>query len=73
MNAETRRSPRYYVSLVSLHLIVLSLLFLAQDLTVGFLPVWNTLRVGPVPIRPFVFLVTSVMLSRRYVRVVPRN
>ncbi len=61
--------PRYYVSLVSGHLLVLSVLFLVQDLTLGFLPFWNNLQIGPVPVRPFVFVATSLFLSHRYFRV----
>ena len=73
MNAQSHHSPRYYVSLFSSHLLVLSMLFLAQDLTLGFLPFWNSLRVGPIPIRPFVFIVTSLVLSRRYFRIQPHR
>lgn len=60
---------RYYISLWGGHLLVLSVLFLVQDLTLGFLPFWTTLHVGPVPVRPFVFVVTSFYLSHRYFRI----
>jgi len=60
---------RYYVSFFGGHLLVISALFLSQELTLGFLPFWNFLHVGPVPLRPFVFVATSIYLSRRYFQI----
>lgn len=62
-------TPRYYVSLAGGHLLVLSGLFLAQELTLGFLPFWRFIHMGILPLSPFVFLATSIWLSRRYFRV----
>lgn len=62
-------SPRYYVSLVGGYLVVWSVLFLAQEFTLGFLPFWNHLHLGHVPLRPFVFLASSIYLIRRFFRV----
>lgn len=62
-------SPRYYVSLWGGHLLIFTGLFLLQDLTFGFLPFWNLFHVGLVPLRSFIFVATSLYLSRRYFHV----
>lgn len=66
-----RSTTRYWVSLVGCYAIVLSTLFLVQDLTLGFLPIWGSVHAWSVPIRPFLFVASSLWITHRYVRVEP--
>lgn len=62
---------RYWVSSLGLYAIVLCTLFLAQALTLGFLPIWGALHIGPVPLQPVVFIGSSLWLAHRYVQINP--
>ncbi len=62
---------RHWVSWLGLNSIVLSTLFLVQALTLGFLPIWGALHIGPVPLQPFVFIGSSLWFAHRYVQINP--
>lgn len=62
---------RHWVSWLGLNVIVLSTLFLAQALTLGFLPIWGVLHIGPVPLQPLVFTGSSLWLAHRFVQINP--
>ena len=59
-------SLRYYVSLWSGRLLVFSGLFLLQVLLYGSLTLLAKIYLGPVPIQSILFLMTSVIITRRY-------
>lgn len=60
---------RYYVSWFGGHMVVLSFLFLIQELILGFLPFWHEVHLGFIPLRPVVFAASSLWLDRRFFRV----
>lgn len=60
---------RVWTAIISGYLTAIAACYVLQDLTLGWLPWWAHWHLGHWPVRPFVFLGTSLIFVARFVRV----
>lgn len=54
---------------LSSYLVALASFFTIQEILLGFIPVWVHLRIGPIEAQPWLFILGSIALTHRFVRV----